>query len=104
MQKVFVMYDLRPGVTLDEYKRWSREVDQRVTPKQEGCIRFEVYAIEGAEGGGQPRYQIVEDIEVESWEVWERTLNGPGMASIAEDFPKYADESTVQLIYGSRVR
>lgn len=103
MHKVFVMYRLRPGVTMDEYVRWSSEVDQRITPSQRGCIRFEVYAIDGSEDGSEPAYQIVEDIEVESWEVWQQTLQGEGMAVVANDFPKYADESTVQLIYGHRV-
>lgn len=103
MQKVFVMYNLRPGVSLEDYRKWSREVDQRITPSQEGCIRFEVYAIEGSESGGQAPYQIVEDIEVESWDVWRETLNSKGMAVVAEGFPQYADEASVQLIYGSRV-
>lgn len=104
MQKVFVMYKLRPGVSLEDYTRWSREVDQAITPSQKGCIRFEVYAIEGEENGGEPQYQIVEDIEVESWDTWQKTLKGEGMAVVAEGFPEYADESTVQLIYGSRVQ
>ena len=102
MNKIFVLYNLRDGVTLDEFAKWSREVDQVITPRQNGCHRFEVYAIEGAEDG-EPRYQIVEDIEVESWAVWKETLAGDGMRPVLNDFPKYVDTDSVHLIYGQRV-
>ena len=61
MHKIFVMYRLKGGVTMEQYKTWSREIDQRITPGQPGMIRFEVYAIEGAEKG-DPFVQVVEDI------------------------------------------
>jgi hypothetical protein len=76
VQKVFVSYRLRAGVGIEQYKAWSREIDQRITPGQKGIIRFEVYAIEGADKG-EPFCQIVEDIEVESFEAF--TENGQGL-------------------------
>jgi hypothetical protein len=103
MQKVFVMYKLKEGVSLDDYIKWSQEVDQRITPGQPGMIRFEVYAIEGQDGSGEPVYHIVEDQEVTSWEEWEKTVAGDGMAYIRETFSLFADESTVTTIYGSRI-
>jgi hypothetical protein len=102
MQKVFVLYNLRPGVTIEQYEAWSREIDQRITPGQNGVIRFEVYRIEGALRG-VPHCQIIEDIEVDNHEVWANTLQGPGMAYVNETFGKYADESTLQIVYGSRI-
>jgi hypothetical protein len=102
MQKVFVTYRLRQGVTLDQYKIWSREVDQRITPSQPGVIRFEVYAVEGAQSG-EPYCDIVEDIEVDSYDAFAAILKSPGMSYCAETFPKFVDESTVRLIYGSRI-
>ena len=103
MQKVFVMYKLNDGVTLEDYIVWSKEIDQRITPGQPGINRFEVYAIEGHDGDGEPRVQIVEDIEVETWETFQQTVAGDGMAYIRETFPNYADESTLTTIYGSRI-
>jgi hypothetical protein len=103
MQKIFVMYKLKPGVTIEQYREWSREVDQRITPGQPGVIRFEVYAIEGHDGDGEPAVHVVEDIEVDSWEAWEETVAGDGMAYIRETFPLLADESSATAIYGSRI-
>lgn len=58
---------------MKEYKKWSREVDQKITPSQPNVHRFEVYEIKGAEQGRSP-YDIVEDIDVESFEKWQETL------------------------------
>jgi hypothetical protein len=103
MQKVFVMYKLKEGVPLDDYIRWSQEVDQRITPGQPGMIRFEVYVIEGQDGEGEPTYDIVEDLEVTSWEEWEKTVAGDGMAYIRETGVHFVDLSTVVTMYGSRI-
>ena len=103
MQKVFVMYKLKPGVTMEEYRKWSISLDQKVTPFQPGCHRFEVYEIEGAEKGESP-YQIVEDIDVESWEAWQKVVAGEGMKEVIETWGKYGDESTLKVIYGKKIK
>ncbi|MEQ8964978.1 MAG: hypothetical protein RID91_04065 [Azospirillaceae bacterium] len=102
MQKIFVMYRLKSGVSMERYKVWSREIDQRITPGQPGMIRFEVYEIEGAERG-EPFVQIVEDIEVEDAQEWFATAGKPGMAYIQETIADLIDESTLQVIYGRRI-
>ena len=102
MQKIIVTYRLRPGVTLDQYKAWSCAVDQRITSCQPGVIRFEVYAVEGAQDG-KPYCDIVEDIEVASYQAFEMALKGQGMRYCVETFPKFVDVSTVRLVYGSRI-
>ncbi|WIY52975.1 hypothetical protein O9Z70_00030 [Devosia sp. YIM 151766] len=101
MQKIFVTYNLKPGVSLEQYKAWSREIDQRIAPGQPGVIRFEVYVIEGALDGEQ-RFQIMEDIEVESVEAWQKALAGEGMAYVMETFPMFVDTSSVNACYGTR--
>jgi hypothetical protein len=103
MQKVFVMYNLKPGVSIEEYRKWSVSLDQKVTPFQPGCHRFEVYEIEGAEQGESP-YQIVEDIDVESWEAWQKVVAGAGMKEVIETWGNYGDESTLKIIYGRKIK
>src|SRR5215216_130498 len=102
MQKIFVMYRLKQGVTMDLYKAWSREIDQRITPGQPGMIRFEVYAIEGAEKG-EPFVQVVEDIEVEDAREWFATANKSGMAYVQETIANLIDPESLQVIYGRRI-
>jgi hypothetical protein len=102
MQKLIVSYKLRPGVTLDQYKAWSCAVDQRITSTQPGIIRFEVYAVEGAQDG-LPYCDIIEDIEVDSYDAFAKALEGEGMRYCVETFPRFVDVSSVRLVYGSRI-
>lgn len=102
MQKVFVSYKLKPGVDISQYESWSKEIDQRITPGQSGIIRFEVYKIEGADKG-EPFCQVVEDIEVESFEKFNETVNGPGMKYVLETIENYVDMSTMKTVYGSKI-
>lgn len=102
MQKVFVSYKLKPGVSMEQYLAWSSAIDQRITPGQKGVIRFEVYRIEGAENG-EPFCQIVEDIEVESYEAFAATVAGPGMAYVIETIGELVDTSTIQTVYGCKI-
>jgi uncharacterized protein (TIGR02118 family) len=103
VQKVFVMYKLKPGVDPREYVEWSKSVDQTTTPFQPGVYRFEVYQIKGRDGGDSP-YDIVEDIDVESWEAWQQTVAGPGMAKVVTDWNNYGDADSLVAIYGDKVK
>ena len=103
MQKVFVMYKLKPGVKMDDYRKWSVSLDQKVTPFQLGCHRFEVYEIEGAEKG-EPEYQIVEDIDVESREAWQKVVDSEEMKEVVTTWGNYGDESTLKVIYGKKIK
>jgi len=103
VQKVFVMYNLKPGVPLEAYMDWSRTRDQVVTPFQSGVIRFEVYAVRGAEQGDPP-YRIVEDVDVDSWAAWQEALKGPGMAPIVAEWERYGDPSSLVMIYADKVK
>lgn len=103
MQKVFIMYKLKPGVTMEEFRKWSVSLDQKVTPFQPGCYRFEVYEIEGADKGGSP-YQVIEDIDVESWEAWQKIVASDEMKEVVETWKEYGDESTLKAIYGKKIK
>ena len=103
MQKVFVMYKLKPGVDVQKYIEWSKTVDQTTTPFQPGVYRFDVYRMKGAEKGESP-YDIVEDVDVDSWEAWQQAVNGPGMAKVVKDWDQYGDGSTLVAIYGDKIK
>ena len=102
MQRVFVMYKLKPGVSMDDYRKWSQEVDQKITPHQPGVKSFKVFEIKGAEKGTPP-YQIVEDIEVESWEAWQKVVSGEGMKKVITEWNNYGDADTLIAVYGDQI-
>lgn len=103
MHKMYVMYNLKPGVTIEQYRLWSKEIDQRITPGQPGMIRFEVYEMIGSETGGEPFLRIVEDIEVEDFDAWMETTRREGMAYVESTLPSLIDESSRKIMYGKRI-
>ena len=40
--KVFISYDLAPGVTREQYDTWSKEVDQPLASRQPGVLADEI--------------------------------------------------------------
>ena len=102
MPRVFLRYSLKPGVKMEDYKKWSLQVDQQITPKQPGVRRFEVYEIKGAEKG-EPSCQVMEDIEVDSWEAWQAALKGKGMERVVREWNEYGDADTVVSIWGEKI-
>lgn len=102
MQRVFVMYKLKRGVSMDDYKKWSKEVDQKITPYQSGVKSFKVFEIKGTDKGTPP-YQIVEDIEVESWEAWQKVVEGEEMKKVVSDWNNYGDTATLTIVYGDQI-
>ena len=102
MQRVFVMYKLKPGVSMDDYRKWSQEVDQKITPYQPGVKSFKVFEIKGAEKGTAP-YQIIEDIEVEDWEAWQKVVSGEGMKKVVTEWNNYGDADTLIAVYGDQI-
>jgi hypothetical protein len=102
MVKVFITYDLNEGVTREQYRQWSREVDQPMASKQPGVLKYEIYEIDGA-GTGEKWCDIVEVIEAESWEAWQAVNNRPEMKEAVEQFFQIAKRGTVQVIHGQKI-
>ncbi len=102
--KVFTMHRLKKGVSMEDYKKWSREVDQKITLAQSGIRKFEVYEIEGSEEGIPP-FDIVEVIEVESREALKKIENSEKMKKfLAEEWmKKWVDKDSLVNIYGRKI-
>ncbi|RKT56130.1 hypothetical protein [Saccharothrix australiensis] len=103
MQKVYCLYKLKPGVSADEYVAWSKTVDQAITSRQECVRRFRVVKLEGSRTGAAP-WDVVEDIEVESWDAWQDCLAQPAMAEVVEGFRRMADRDSAVTVFGAEIR
>ncbi|MBZ9772545.1 hypothetical protein [Mesorhizobium sp. CO1-1-8] len=103
MQKIFVIHNLLPGVTREQFDSWSREVDQGVMSRRDGCIRYEVYYVEGDPTGGEPFCHVVEDIDVEDVDRFMASLKTPEMERVMASFKDYGDISSVRFVVGSKI-
>lgn len=62
-----------------------------------------MYEIEGAEKGKSP-YMIVEDIDVNSWEAWQKVVASDAMKKVVSEWGNYGDDSTLTVIYGNQIK
>ncbi len=103
--KVFTMHKLKNGVSIEDYKKWSREVDQPKSISQTEVLNFEVYEILGSVDSDdkRPEYDIIEVVEVESVDyirkVEERLRNFLDDEWIAD----WVEKSTLVNIYGEKI-
>ena len=102
MTMVIITYDLAEGVTREEYEAWSREVDQVIGGRQPGIRRYEVFAVDGA-GVGDVNCDIVEVIEADSVEAWEKVNGYPEMKPVYEGFLRLCNPESVRLLYATPV-
>jgi REDY-like protein HapK len=100
--RVFITYKLRMGVSRDRYRRWSREVDQVVASRQPGVLSYAVYEVGGTAKGEAP-YDVVEDIEVESREAWDKVNGYPEMQPVVKEWLDLCDPDSVSVVYASPI-
>jgi hypothetical protein len=98
MVRVFITYKLRRGVSRDHYRRWSREVDQAVASRQPGVLSYRVFEVSGS-GKGDAPCDIVEEIEAESREAWEKVNEYPEMKPVVKEWLELCDPDSVSVLY-----
>jgi hypothetical protein len=102
MVKVFITYNLNDDVTREQYRQWSRTVDQPMASRQPGVLKYEIYEIEGA-GSGESPYDIIEVIDAESWEAWQAVNDQPEMKEAVEQFFQIAKRGSISVTYGQKI-
>jgi uncharacterized protein (TIGR02118 family) len=101
MVHIFMMYNVQPN-KMESYRKHSRMTDQPTLKKQPGVTDFHVYEIKGAQSGNSP-YQVVEDIEVESWEAFQKVAASAAGKKLGSQWKEYCDEASAITIYGEPI-
>lgn len=100
--KVFISYRINKEKTREEYREWSRSVDQPMASRQPGVLKYEIYEIDGA-GEGEPWTDVIEVIEAESWEAWQKVNDYPEMKEAVDQFWTMAEKGSVQVVHGHQI-
>jgi hypothetical protein len=101
--KLFLLYDLREGVTLERYREWSLTRDQPTLKGREGIREYRVFALENPDGGDDGACTIVEHVDVADWETWKRVTSTGPMVAIGEDFGELVDTGSVITLRGEEI-
>jgi hypothetical protein len=77
MERIFFLFSLRPGVTPERYSQFWREADRPYISSLPFVRDCHASIVRGAPLGTFP-YSVIETIDTDSWEAWERTYDDPG--------------------------
>ncbi|MFT3754385.1 MAG: hypothetical protein QM769_00310 [Pseudoxanthomonas sp.] len=93
MQTIIVLFNLKPGVSRDEYEAWARASDLPVVNGLASVEKFEVLKAGGLLiGDGPSPYEYVEVIRVPDMAAFAADLADPTVQAGAAQFQqKYAD-------------
>lgn len=100
--KVFILYNLREGVAVEDYAAWAREVDQPVVARQAGVLDYTMYAVSTG-NTTPPRYQIVEAHEVTTWEEWLQVNQQAEMKPVYTAWLTYCDPDSIVVLGGDLI-
>jgi len=109
MPKVIVIYKLKPGATMEQYRKFSKEIDQVITPKQKVVEKFEVFEVTDFVGSSgkteqkNPPIQVFEIIDVKDFGEWVKTTQSEGFKKVADGWGKVGDAGTLVMVAGKKI-
>lgn len=103
MERIIYLYRRKDGVSLEDARKWSLEVDLPRTSSQPGVRKFQVSEIVSS-GKGKFEYHILEEIEADSYQAWMDAASRPAMKKVADEWPSYFDESSILEIRAARIK
>lgn len=100
---VCITYDLADGITREEFRRWSSEIDQPTVLKLPGINRYDIFEVDRVEEGG-PMPDIIDVIEAESLDAWLAADGHPSMTEIVSDFfERICKEGSIRTYYTTKI-
>lgn len=92
MQTIIVLFNLKPGVSRDEYEAWARASDLPVVNALPSMEKFEVLKASGLLiGEGTSPYEYIEIMRVPDMAAFGQDLADPVVQAGAAQFQQYAD-------------
>jgi hypothetical protein len=97
------LLSLKPDATLEDFTRFSSELDQPICLAQDVVSGFDAYAIT-RRGPGAPEFDVVEVMTVRSWSEWERVRDGlDALKPVTDGFDQLIVGDTVRTVFGTRI-
>jgi hypothetical protein len=91
--RIIVLFNLKPGVSVESYEKWARETD---IPGVRALKSVEAYHVQRATGilgtGEAAPYAYIEIIEIGDTALFGEEVAGPVVQALAADMRNYADD------------
>ena len=90
--RIFVLFNLRPGVDPATYEAWAASSDAPTVRGLPSIDGFRVHALTGMLfGDAKPPFQYCEIIDINDMDAFGRDVATPAMGEIAAKFQTFAD-------------
>lgn len=91
--RIIVLFNLKPGVTVESYEKWARETDIPGVRALKSVSGYHVQRATGILGTDQPSpYAYIEIIEIADMAAFGEEASGPAVQALAADMRNYADD------------
>jgi hypothetical protein len=88
-------FRLRPGVSAEQFERFSAELDRPTCMAFDVVLGFDVYLADGDDAG----ITVVEVMTVSSWTEWQRLLeSAPELKPVIERFDQLVESGSVSTL------
>ena len=90
---LIVLFNLKPGIAVEDYEKWAREVDLPGVRAIASVTEYRVRRVTGLFGSDEAApYQYVEQIELSSMDGFLADIGDPAVQAIVAQFGDMADD------------
>ncbi|MEM9169130.1 MAG: REDY-like protein HapK [Pseudomonadota bacterium] len=91
--RIIALFNLKPGVTVDDYEKWAKTVDIPTVNGLGSIARFEVFRATGLLGSEDaPPYEYIEIIDVDDMDGFGKDVASETMQKVAAEFQGQVDD------------
>ncbi|WP_078429253.1 hypothetical protein [Alkalihalobacterium alkalinitrilicum] len=90
--KAYFLFNLAQGKTVEEYERWSVEVNHPAAKSVESIREFHDYKTVATLDGSKPAYQIIEEIVISDVDQYKKDITAPEMAGFSEEWGSWVSD------------
>lgn len=89
--KAYFLFNLKPELTVDDYAKWSLAVNHPFAKRVKEIKSFHDHRVVGTVEG-QPAWQVIEEIEIESVAAYKAAMQGPEFEAFGAEWSKWVSE------------
>jgi hypothetical protein len=91
--RIIVLFNLKPGVSVEDYERWARESDIPGVRALKSVADYRIHRATGVLGSDEkPRYAYIEVIDIDDMALFGEEASGPDVQRLAADMRNYAED------------
>jgi uncharacterized protein with ACT and thioredoxin-like domain len=99
MTTIVLVYKIKEGVDIEDYKKWSIEKDQPLVNSYDIIKEFDVEAVVNSDG----TWDCFEIVKVDDIKAFEELMETDIFKKEWQKFLEFAEESSIKTIYGKRI-